>query len=442
MQVINAWICCVDDSSVMPIFGDLTILDGKISKIEEKKFVAEKVLRNNENEKNILDAKGKVITTSFVNFHDHFYSMLAKGLPITGPMDNFHNILKSLWWKVDRVTDEGSITASAQSGILDSIKNGVTYIFDHHSSPDTAKGSLELIANVFEETGLNGVLCFEATDRNGDKLAEQGLEENKNFLQSSVSQNVKGLLGLHASFTLSDKSLESASNLMKELNTGIHIHVCEDQIDNELSKKNYKRLPVERLKHFNLLNDKSILSHVIHLTKNDFETIAEYESAIAFNPDSNMNNAVGLPDFNSIPDEIPILMGTDGMHSNMAKSLKQLFLLLRHNGKSFDESFKTIIKVYFDQIKFVKRFFPDYSLLQKDDNAYFVIWDYIPPTPFTPENFWGHFIYGILESRVNDVIQNGKILMKDYSLQIDEEKLLLNVVKEGNRLYNKFKEMK
>ena len=442
MQIINAWICCVNNSSVEPIFGDLTINEGKISKIEEKKFVAEKVLLSNENEKDILNAKGKVITIPFVNFHDHFYSMLAKGLPTTGPMDNFHNILRSLWWKVDRAMDEEIITASAQSGILDSIRNGVTYIFDHHSSPDTAKGSLELIAKVFVETGLRGVLCFETTDRNGEKLAEQGLEENKDFLKNSVSQNVKGLLGLHASFTLSDKSLESASQLMKKLNTGIHIHVCEDKIDNELSKQNYKLFPIERLKHFNLINDKSILSHGIHLTKKDFETIAEHGSAIAFNPDSNMNNAVGLPDFNLIPDEIPFLMGTDGMHSNTAKSLKQFFLLFRHSGNSFDESFRMINKIYFDQIKFEKRFFPDFSSLRKDDRADFIIWDYVPPTSFTSENFWGHFIYGILESRVSDVIQSGRILMKNFSLQFDEGNLLLNIVKEGNKLYNKFKEMK
>ena len=243
MQIINAWICCVNDNSIEPIFGDITIHDGKISKIEGKEFVAEKVLRSNENEKDVLNVKGKVITIPLVNFHDHFYSMLAKGLPINGPMDNFHNILKNLWWKVDRIMDRDIITASAQSGILDSIKNGVTYIFDHHSSPDTAKGSLGMIANVFEETGLRGVLCFETTDRNGEKLADQGLEENKNFLQNTNFENLNGLLGLHASFTLSDKSLESASELMKELNTGIHIHVCEDKIDNEV-------LPTCRYQHF------------------------------------------------------------------------------------------------------------------------------------------------------------------------------------------------
>jgi len=114
-------------------------------------------------------------------------------------------------------------------------------------------------------------------------------------------------------------------------------------------------LPVERLKQFKLLNEKSILSHGIHLTKSDYNTIAKYGCAIAFNPDSNMNNAVGLPDFNIIPDEIPILMGTDGMNSNPVTSLKRLFLFLRHSGKSFEESFTKIQNIYFNQLKFEYR---------------------------------------------------------------------------------------
>jgi len=69
-----------------------------------------------------------------------------------------------------------------------------------------------------------------------------------------------------------------------------------------------------------------------------------------------------------------------------------------------------------------------------------VIWDYIPLTPFTKDNFWGHFIYGILESRISDVVKNGKFLMKDFSLLIDEDDYIINIHKEGNRLFNKFKE--
>ncbi|MGB5847125.1 MAG: amidohydrolase family protein [Ignavibacteriaceae bacterium] len=440
MKITNAWICRINDDKIEPVFGDIDISNGKISGIDKKPFDYNKVFNETVHEKDVINAKGCVVTIPNINFHDHFYSRLAKGLPITGPMNNFHNILKSLWWKVDTSLDREMIIASAQLGILDSIQNGVTYVFDHHSSPQTTEGSLKAIADVFNDLGTNGVICFETTDRNGHELAESGINENKNFLGNYVNDNVKGLLGLHASFTLSDETLHMTSRIVEENDLGIHIHLCEDKIDGEQSEKQFGLLPVERLKKFKLLNEKSILSHGIHLTESNYNTIAKYGSAIAFNPDSNMNNAVGLPDFNIIPDEIPILVGTDGMNSNPARSLKQLFLLLRHSGKSFEESFNKIQNIYFNQLKFVKRFFSDFTRLNTGDRADLIIWDYVPPTPFSKENFWGHFLYGIIESRIRDVVHNGIILLKDFKLEVKDDFYASNIVKEGHRLFNKFGE--
>ncbi len=441
MKITNAWICRIIDDTVKPVFGDINVIDGKISSINEKPFDSAMLLSSSTEEKDVINAKGRVVTIPNINFHDHFYSRLAKGLPIKGKMDTFHNILKNLWWKVDKALDRDMITTSAQLGIIDSIKNGVTYIFDHHSSPQATYGSLQAITDVFNYMGINGVLCFETTDRNGHQLAEEGLKENKNFLENYVSDNVKGLLGLHASFTVSDETLQMASKIVEEKNPGIHIHLCEDKIDREQSEKQFGLLPVERLKNYNLLNEKSILSHGIHLTESDYEMIVNYNCAIAFNPDSNMNNAVGLPDFNIIPDDIPILMGTDGMNSNPARSLKQLFLLLRHSGKSFEDSFTKIQNIYLNQLKFVKRFFPDFTKLNIGDRADLIVWDYVPPTPFSEENFWGHFLYGIIESRVKDVFHDGNVLMKDFCLQFNEDNYIQNIFNQGARLFKRIEKL-
>ena len=438
MKITNAWICRINNNFIEPLFGDIEIAGGKINNIFEKKFDAEKIFTDTSPDKNTLNAKGRVVTIPNINFHDHFYSRLAKGLQISGQTDNFHNILKNLWWKIDKLLTEEMIRASAQLGILDSIKNGVTYIFDHHSSQSKPEGSLNLIANVFNEIGIRGVLCFETTDRNGRQLAEAGLKENINFLKNKTGNDVKGLLGLHASFTVSNETLSAASEFVNQNNLGIHIHLCEDKVDREISKTKYNLLPVERLKQFKLINDKSILSHGIHLTKEDYAVIENSGAAIAFNPDSNMNNAVGLPDFKILPAAIPVLMGTDGMNSNPAKSLKQMFLLLRHSGKSFDSAFGQIQNIYFNQIKFVKKFFPDFPMMNVNDRADFIVWDYVPPTPFTKENFWGHFIYGVLESGVRDVIHNGNLLMSNFELKFNTDKQVSNIVKEGYGLYDKF----
>jgi cytosine/adenosine deaminase-related metal-dependent hydrolase len=288
---------------------------------------------------------------------------------------------------------------------------------------------------------LRGVLCFETTDRNGKSLSEKGLLENISFLNTSTNENLKASLGLHASFTLDDATLKKASELVKEYKLGIHIHLCEDKADRDESLAKYKNFPVERLIKCNLLNDKSILAHGIHLTDKEYKLIAKTGSAIVYNLDSNLNNAVGLPQFSKTSDKTPILTGTDGMNSNPARTIKQLFLLSRYQGVSFEESFAFVKKVYFDQIDFVKKYFPDFTSLNNKDKADFIIWDYIPPTPFLEENFWGHFIYGILDRQVHSVIQNGIFLMNHFKINFDEMKYQNNIIKQGNRLYNKMSKL-
>lgn len=435
MKINNAWICQVNENSIIPVYGDLIFSDGRIDDIIPKSTNTSNDSKDNEEE---INADGRVLTIPNINFHDHFYSRLAKGLPITGAMDNFHNILKNLWWKLDLILDDEMITASAQMAALESIRNGVTYIFDHHSSPESACGSLNLISDLLKEIGLRGVLCFESTDRNGSELRSNGLSENESFLKNHTDDNIKGMFGLHASFTVDDESLKRAADFINEHDLGIHIHLCEDKVDRDVSLKQYSKSPVERLNDFNLLNEKSILAHGIYLTENDFRLVEKSGSVIVYNPDSNLNNSVGLPDFSHVPDSIPMLAGTDGMNSNPARSIKQIFLLCRHSGMSFENSFKLINKIYFDELKFVRRYFPGFTSLNKSDRADFIIWDYIPPTPYTAENFWGHYIYGILERPVHSVIQNGKVLMKDFHFTFDQSGYNQNIIQQGKRLFEEF----
>lgn len=431
-KIINAHICQIVNNQVAPVYGDLifdeNIIDIITTNSKQESYTIDEV----------YDACGRVLTIPNINSHDHIYSRIAKGLTIHGPMDNFLFILQNLWWKFDLLLDHKMIKACTQYAFSESIKNGVTYIFDHHASPNSTIGSLSVIADTVQDFGLRANLCFEISDRNGNELSSNALKESKEFLKKT-NANIKTLLGMHASFTIDDATLQEVSEIVSSNEMGIHIHLCEDKLDREESLYKYKTTPVERLENFGLLNDKSILAHGNHLSQQDYKTIKKYGSSIVYNPESNLNNNVGVADYLSVPKDIPILCGTDGMHANVAKSLKQLFLFARSQGNSFEDCFNWITKIYFDQLNFVKKYFPDFSNLQKGDRADFILWDYIPPTPFNKENFWGHYIYAVLESNVKTVIQDGEYLLKDFELlNHDEGKISKEIKTEGNRLSNLF----
>ena len=189
------------------------------------------------------------------------------------------------------------------------------------------------------------------------------------------------------------------------------------------------------------MNEKSILVHGVHLTKDEFALLKEKQPALAVNLDSNLNNSVGVLKFENIPAEISVLCGTDGMHANIPRSQKQLFLMLRNQGFSFEKAFYFFRKMYFDQFKFVKKYFPDYSSLHIGDRADLIIWDYVPPTPLNNNNFFGHYIYGILERPVHTVIQDGKVLLNNFSSELDsrmKKKLIITFTHKAKELFQRY----
>lgn len=434
ITIRNAWICKVTDGRVIPFFGDLHIVEGRIEAVC--------ACGTRSPAKNVLDAAGRVITIPMVNFHEHCYSRLSKGLNISGVTDNFIHILENLWWKLDRALDQDMIRASAELTAIESIANGVTYVFDHHASPACISGSLTVIADAFRSFGLRGVLCYETSDRNGKEDTQKAIEENHNYIKHSDRNDFKGMFGLHAPFTLSEETLKQVSQIREELQASIHIHISEDRYDLDHNLRTHGIVPALRLQNHQLLTDSSILAHGVHLSRLEYRIIEQYGSAIACCPDSNLNNGVSIPDYASIPKAIPVLSGTDGMHANIARTMSQLFLLYRHQGSGFAEAFSWIKKIYFDQIHFVRQYFPDYPNLTEGDRADMIIWDYIPPTPFDENNFFGHYVYGMLDSRIHSTIHSGSFLLKEFEPTVANQKdLSANIMKQGIRLHERFAEL-
>ena len=124
-------------------------------------------------EARFVDARGGVIMPAFINVHSHIYSALARGLSIKGyNPTNFYEILEGMWWAIDRNLTLAGTCASAYATIIDGIKTGCTTIFDHHASYKAITGSLFEIEKVVKELGIRACLCYEVSQRDGDKKCD------------------------------------------------------------------------------------------------------------------------------------------------------------------------------------------------------------------------------------------------------------------------------
>jgi len=364
-----------------------------------------------------LDAGGGLIMPGLVNLHHHFYSALARGLDPGVPMRSFPEVLDRLWWRLDRALDPECVRISALLSVADCVRWGCTTVFDHHASPGCIDGSLELIAEAVEAAGISGVLCYEVTDRNGRAGALAGIEENLRFLEERKTDGrVRGVLGLHASFTVSDETMALAAD-RRPPDGGCHVHLAEDPVDVRASEEAFGLGPVQRLERFGLLDERALLAHAIHLREEDYRTLAEAGCTLIHNPESNANNGVGRLDVPEVTRlGCAVGLGTDGMAAAMLRALRCAFLTLRSETRDPTRGFDSLPKLLATNAMVARRFFDEPLLgeLTPGAPADVIAVDSPPPTPLGPENLFGHLVYGASEAPVRHTVARGRVLLEDF----------------------------
>ena len=62
--------------------------------------------------------------------------------------------------------------------------------------------------------------------------------------------------------------------------------------------------------------------------------------------------------------------------------------------------------------------------LEPGCKADLILVDYYPPTSFTSDNVWGHFLFGLVDADVDTTIIDGKVVMRNKQiLHLEEAKI-------------------
>ncbi|UCF79903.1 MAG: putative aminohydrolase SsnA [Candidatus Eiseniibacteriota bacterium] len=375
-----------------------------------------------------VDARNKVVMPGFICAHHHLYSTMARGFAPPGePASCFGEILERLWWKLDKALLEDDVYVSALVPLIECIRNGTTAIFDHHASPSYREGSLDVLARAVLESGIRASLCYEVSDRN---VPTGGLAENERFLKRMAAEKspfLTGMMGLHASMTLSDETLEKCRAVAERYGVGYHIHVAEGSEDHSDSLVKYGVRTVERLVSRGICGKSSLYVHCIHLDDRETELIKETGTTAVHNPESNMNNAVGVANVLGMMGRgILVGLGTDGMASDMPAQMRCAYLLHRLENRdprvAFCEAPQLLL---WNNAEIAAKFFPvRLGVIERGAAADLAVLDYIPPTTLDADNFLGHFIFGMVDAVVDTTIVAGRILMRNKQvLSLDEEEI-------------------
>lgn len=391
-----------------------------------------------------IDAKGSIIMPAFINVHEHIYSAMARGFSINGyNPKGFLEILDGMWWTIDRNLTLEQTKQSAIATYIESIKNGVTTIFDHHASFGHIEGSLFAIEEASKEMGIRSCLCYEVSDRDGKTKSKASVKENIDFINHVKKDNtdmIKAMMGMHASFTISDKTMELCAKEIPE-DIGYHIHVAEGIEDLHLCLKEHSKRIVDRLYDWNILGPKTLLVHCIYINSHEMELIKDTDTMTAHNPESNMGNACGCPPTMELVHKgILTGLGTDGYTHDMIESYKVANVLHKHHLCNPNAAWAELPQMLFENnAKIANRYFKTpLGKLKSGAAADIIIIDYNNLTELNENNINGHILFGMNGGLVNTTICNGNILMRNRKLtKIDEEAAYSKIREESSKLWKK-----
>ncbi len=428
MLIHNATVITFDDDNRVLFDGAVRFQGDEITDVGEGAGLLDRY----PNEER-WDAQGMLLMPGQICAHTHFYGAFARGMYIPGePAKDFPEILEKLWWRLDKALDLEGVRSSADVCLVDAIRHGATTLIDHHASQRAIDGSLDVIAEAVEASGLRAVLCYEVTDRDGPDAAKAGIRENVRFMRrvqearasqpdSPLATHIGATFGLHASLTLSDSTLEACA----AESSRFHIHVAEHPVDEYDSLRKSGKRAVERLHSFGITGPESIMAHCIHIDAWEMGLLRETGTWVTHQPRSNMNNGVGAAEVTwMLRGGVNLGLGNDGFSNDMFTEMKVADLLQKvaHGDPRYLGADKVLEMAVYNNRRLAGLFFDKpLGIIAPGAYADIILLDYYPTTPLTADNLPWHILFGVSGSHVHSTIVHGRVLMRARELLTRDE---------------------
>ena len=349
----------------------------------------------------VVDVTGRLVTPGLVSGHHHLHATALRGLvSSTAAPPDFHAALEAGRWAVHPHLDLDGVQVVAAMGALEALYAGTTTLVDMHASAGAIRGSLLQVARGMNEVGLRGVLAYEVTDRYGVQAREDGLQETREFV-SRAQGRFRGLIGAHASYTLSDEALQGLARAVQETGAGLHIHLAEDPTDERVSLERYGHAPLARLLKAGLLSSSSVVAHAVHLGWPELSELIATGAWIVHNPRSNMEHQVGYAPAGKFGARA--LVGTDDVGVDVWADVKLAHFRAREASQPIDA-----LRYLTNGHRMTTQIFNEpLGSLVPGALADLLLLDYRPPTELTEKTLASHLLQGMGSRWVDCVMVDG-----------------------------------
>ncbi len=381
---------------------------------------------NAESGDKVVDATDRLVAPGFVNGHVHMYNVFARGITTEALVTEFSSFLEDFWWPYieDRIYHE-QVEITTKWACIELIKSGTTTFLDVLEGPNSIPGALEIEKGIIEKAGLRARLCFEACQRVSEENAQLGLKENADFVKNNNKPGnlVQGLMSIHTLFTGDKDFVRQASQMAKELNCDIHMHLSESVFEPNWTLEKYGKRPVEIYEELGYLAPNVVASQGVKLSDSELDTIAKRGARLVHMPLSNCEVGGGIaPVPGMLERGIKVGLGSDGFINNFFEVMRGAWCV--HKANHEDPQIMPAKDVYNmatalgaeaigvnNTGKLKEGYLADIITIKIDT-----------PTPINEHNVYDQLVLYRNPGDVVDVMVDGKFVMEDGKLlTLDEE---------------------
>ncbi len=366
----------------------------------------------------VIDANQGLIIPGLVNTHTHLPMSLFRGLADDLPLMTWLNkyIFPAEASQINpESVNQGSILSCAELLLSGTTTCCDGYFYENY------------VAEAVYSTGLRAVLGQGIIDFPAPGVPDP--EKNISYALAFIEKwqkrynRIKASVFCHSPYTCSKNTLIKAKEMANQFGVLFQIHTAETKTEHDTILSEHNLSPVKYLHKLGLLDSNTLLVHCVWTDKEDIQIIADTHAKISTAVESNMKLASGIapvPDF--LKNGIVTGVGTDSCASNNdldmfseMDTLGKIHKLAGSDPVLMDA--KLIFKMATLGGAEAIGLKDEIGSLESGKKADIVIIDMNKPHLVPVYDPVSHIIYNVKGSDVNNVIIDGKIIVKNRQVQ-------------------------
>ena len=248
-----------------------------------------------------------ILTPGLINTHTHAPMTLFRGIADDLRLQDW--LERYIFPAEAKNVTPDFVRVGTNLAVLEMLLSGTTTYTDMYYFE-------EVIAEATRKAGMRAVLGqtvigFPVPDA---KTPADALKRTEAFLKQFAGDSlITAAVAPHAIYTNSDETLQASRALANKYGAPLVIHLSETKKENDDTKKQRGLSPTQALEKLGVLTGRTVAAHGVWLDDADIKTLAQRGVGVAHCPSSNMKLASGIaPILKLLRLDVALGLGPDG----------------------------------------------------------------------------------------------------------------------------------